>query len=143
MSGAFSAAARAAIYEASGHRCAGCGAPDITAQHRRARQMGGTSNEAIRSPANGVALCGSGTTGCHGWAEGNPAYGELLGWVLRSGVEAEGAPYWTRFGWVAWQIEDDGFPSITGVYDADLDRLGERKAALAAYARYLAVREAS
>lgn len=37
--------------------------------HRKPRGMGGTSDPAISSPANGVLLHGSGTTQCHGKVE--------------------------------------------------------------------------
>jgi hypothetical protein len=42
--------------------------------HRKPRGTGGVRGEAavaIASPANALTLCGSGTTGCHGWAEHN------------------------------------------------------------------------
>ena len=37
--------------------------------HRRPRGTGGTSLAWVNQPANLIVLCGSGTTGCHGWAE--------------------------------------------------------------------------
>lgn len=37
--------------------------------HRRNRGSGGTSLAWVNLPANLVVLCGSGTTGCHGWVE--------------------------------------------------------------------------
>lgn len=37
--------------------------------HRRNRGSGGTSLAWVNQPANLVVLCGSGTTGCHGWVE--------------------------------------------------------------------------
>lgn len=37
--------------------------------HRRPRGNGGTSIAWVGEAANLVILCGSGTTGCHGWAE--------------------------------------------------------------------------
>ena len=37
--------------------------------HRRPRGSGGTSLDWVNQPANLVVLCGSGTTGCHGWVE--------------------------------------------------------------------------
>jgi hypothetical protein len=110
--GAFNPAARAAIYHATLDRCAGCGrAGDLSAQHRRARGMGGTSDVTIGHPANGVALCGgqlAGVRGCHGWAERNPTDAELLGWRLAPGVEALGSPFYAHpWGtWLAW--DEDG-----------------------------------
>jgi hypothetical protein len=37
--------------------------------HRKPRASGGTSNPVIGKASNAVTLCGSGTTGCHGWVE--------------------------------------------------------------------------
>ncbi len=37
--------------------------------HRRPRGAGGTSLAWVNQPPNAIVLCGSGTTGCHGWVE--------------------------------------------------------------------------
>lgn len=37
--------------------------------HRRPRSMGGTKTAWVGMAANALTLCGSGTTGCHGWVE--------------------------------------------------------------------------
>lgn len=39
--------------------------------HRRPRGTGGTKLAWVDQAANGIILCGSGTTGCHGWVEKN------------------------------------------------------------------------
>lgn len=140
--GAFSDKARAAIYECGGQRCLGCGRTDLTAQHRDARGMGGTSRGQIGSPANGIPACGSGTTGCHGWIESNPEWAELLGWRITSGSDPEAAPFWSRFGWRRWRIEDDGFPSVVYVDTDDLDRRADRDRAVDEFTRVLALRNA-
>lgn len=133
--GAFNDAARAAIYRAGLDRCAGCSRPDLSAQHRRARGMGGTSDVTIGHPANGVPLCGgalAGVRGCHGWAERHPVDAELLGWRLAPGTPAIGSPWWSQpWGmWLAW-VDDDGTPVIRFVdVEDDLDRRYERLAAL-------------
>lgn len=101
--GAFTPAARDAIYEAAGWRCVGCGRADpLTCQHRRARGMGGTSLAAIGEAPNGIALCGSGSTGCHGWTEAHPAHARTLGWRLGPAEDPFEVPYWTRYGWRLW-----------------------------------------
>lgn len=130
--GTFNDRARAAIYEIGQGRCLGCGRSDLTAQHRRARGMGGTSEVVIGHPANGVPLCGSGTVGCHGWVEHNANDGRLLGWVLEPGQPALGTPFWSRiWEWRAWQQDEDGFPYVIYVdVEEDLDRVPERMAAL-------------
>jgi len=97
--------------------------------------MGGTDEVSIGHPVNGVPLCGSGTTGCHSWAEANPVDAELLGWRLAPGQPAVGTPFWSRgWGWRAWHLDADDFPSVVYVdEEEDLDRRDERAAALARF----------
>lgn len=99
--------------------------------------MGGTSTLTIGHPANGVPLCGDGVRGCHGWAERHPDDAALLGWRLRPGQEAVGSPWWNRAygGWVAWLVEDDGFPVLRLLF-AELDDLDDPQIRAAALARY-------
>lgn len=128
--GVFSPAARAAIIEAGHGRCIGCGRPDVTTQHRRARGMGGTSDTGIGHPANGVPLCGDGVRGCHGWAEHNPTDAALLGWRLVTGEDPLVAPWWDRaYGWRRWTAD----ASLVYVDPDELDRLDERRAAVCRY----------
>ena len=150
--GAFNDRARAAIYRAGLDGCAGCGRTgDLSAQHRRARGMGGTSDVTIGHPANGVPLCGgqlAGVLGCHGWAERNPVDAELLGWRLAPGGSALGSPWWSQRweAWLAWEEEPalevydgaglaDTIPACPVVrfvdVELDLDRVDDRRAALA------------
>lgn len=150
--GVFGLAARAAIIELGHGRCLGCGRTDVTTQHRRARGMGGTSDVTIGHPANGVPLCGSGNTGCHGWAESHPHDARLLGWALAPGEEALVAPFWDRlYGWRRWAEEPldgkvtDGRtpPFVFTLYvDEDLD-LDARPERLAAIDRYRVARPAA
>ncbi|MFC6938198.1 hypothetical protein ACFQHO_53270 [Actinomadura yumaensis] len=50
---------------------------------------------------NLVLVCGSGTTGCHGRIEGNRAWAESLGYLVRRGVAGPGeVPVWVAgVGW--------------------------------------------
>jgi hypothetical protein len=63
--------------------------------HRKLRSQGG-----LDEPDNLIRLCGSGTTGCHGWAHANPAvarsYG-LIVWRIRNPAEV---PVRKFHGWV-------------------------------------------
>lgn len=127
--GEFTQAAREAIYEAGGGRCVGCGSAQVTAQHRRARGMGGTSRDEVGYAVNGVPLCGSGTAGCHGWTEGHPLMGELLGWRLLG--DDWSIPWFTLHGWRRW-ILVDGVPMVEYVDPTELDRPVERGLAVAA-----------
>ena len=146
--GVFTPAARAAIYTAGLDRCAGCGRVADSAQHRRARGMGGTSDVTIGHPANGVPLCGgqlAGVLGCHGWTERHPRAAELLGWRLAPGAPALGAPFYVHAwgGWRAWEevterivdsagrlVREVTCPGIVYVDEEDLDRPLERGDAL-------------
>jgi hypothetical protein len=46
--------------------------------HRKKRSQGGDW-----SPENIVAVCGHGTTGCHGWIEHNPEAAHATGWHVK------------------------------------------------------------
>jgi len=54
--------------------CVRCGRPAANRHHRLPRSRGGTDD-----PHNVVPLCGSGSTGCHGWVHANPAEAERVG----------------------------------------------------------------
>lgn len=69
----------------AGGRCERCGARDSpywSLHHRKPRGMGGSKDPRIHSPANLLYLCGSGTTGCHGWVESHRAEARDLGLLL-------------------------------------------------------------
>lgn len=90
MSGGFSKATVAQIVARDEGRCARCGASvqadgrgmSWSVHHRRPRGMGGTKSPVVASASNGVVLCGSGTTGCHGWVESHRDMGRLDGWLV-------------------------------------------------------------
>ena len=48
--------------------------------------MGGSRDGWEDSPANLVVLCGSGTTGCHGWVESHRAEARELGYLVPRGI---------------------------------------------------------
>jgi hypothetical protein len=108
------ATARAAVRTASAGRCqlqvpAVCQVRAAGVHHRAKRSHGGRWH-----PANLVDACGSGTTGCHGWTEANPAVARELGWWLQTG---DGDPLevpaylWTPQGRAWWLWADDGTTS--------------------------------
>jgi hypothetical protein len=112
--GAFDQVTREAVLTRCHWRCVGCGsAHPLTVQHRVARGMGGRARagaDLTSHPANGLALCGSGTTGCHGWVERHPEHASTLGWRIASGSPV-GAPYlWPAPGstWEWVSVDDDG-----------------------------------
>ena len=57
-----------------------CQGRATTVHHRRKRSQGGGWGA-----ANLLALCGSGTTGCHGWVEANPKASREWGWWIFTG----------------------------------------------------------
>lgn len=56
---------------------------DWSAHHIEARGMGGSKAPWTNTAANGVAVCGSGTTGCHGYIESHREHAETLGFLIR------------------------------------------------------------
>jgi hypothetical protein len=84
--------------------CEGCGqAAASNWSHRIGRGVGG-----LWAPSNGLHLCGSGTTGCHGYIGAEPTLArDERGWRLESHeVPAEvPALHWLH-GWVL--LDDDG-----------------------------------
>lgn len=91
-------------------RCAGWG--PLSTQHRVARGMGGSRLEAINLPSNLLTLCGSGTTGCHGWVEHHPRWAQAHGWSVPRWQDPAEVAVWTWRGWVwlrgeTWQVVPD------------------------------------
>jgi hypothetical protein len=84
--------------------------------HRKNASQGG-----LWAPSNGQLLCGSGTTGCHGWKTSNPAEAIAEGWAVPGWADPL---VWPARRWVAtslgtlkkvWVLYDDrgGFKQIT------------------------------
>lgn len=86
---------RAEILARANFACELCYEPSwaVNVHHRRPRQMGGTKAPWIDNHENLLALCGSGTTGCHGHVESRrqDAYG--FGWLLRHGMDPAFTPF--------------------------------------------------
>lgn len=78
--------------------------------HRTPRAMGGTRRAWVNLPANLLLVCGSGTTGCHGWIESNRVDATRDGFLISSnakGVVAEDVKIrHARFG--LCYLQDDG-----------------------------------
>lgn len=54
--------------------------------------MGGSRDPVIDSPANGISLCGSGSTGCHGWVETHRTEAYLSGMLVKRGTDPATVP---------------------------------------------------
>lgn len=80
-----------------------------SAHHRAPRSMGGTREPWVSKAANGVLLCGTGTTGCHGWVEKHRSEAIAQGWLvsrIRIHVAADiPVLYWDG---TVRQLDDDG-----------------------------------
>lgn len=93
MSGkAIPVASKRIVDERDAGRCVRCGrfVGDWKSRHHRvSKGAGGSKREWINSPSNLITLCGSGTTGCHGWVTENTTRArEFGGWCLnRNGLD--------------------------------------------------------
>jgi len=100
-----------AILERAGYSCEGCLSPlgdrrgeDWSVHHRVPRGMGGTRWAGANRPPNLLILCGSGTTGCHGFAESHRGPAVAAGWLVQSRTDPRsvavliGGELWTYLG---------------------------------------------
>lgn len=79
----------------------------VSIHHRRPRMMGGSKNQELHKAANLIALCGSGTTGCHGWVESHRLEARTFGYLIQKVESAEEIPFKDLSGnW--WLIDNDG-----------------------------------
>lgn len=79
-----------------------CGRPTGQIQHRWPRGRGGDNR-----PSNLILMCGSSTTGCHGWAETQQRrIATDQGWFIESGEDPATKPVLTRRGLV---VLDDNY----------------------------------
>jgi len=78
-------------------RCVKCGRPLAggSRHHRQLRSQGGK-----HTVQNLVLMCGSGTTGCHGWTHAHPVVAADMGWIVLSWEEPDEKPMLTWRGWV-------------------------------------------
>ena len=84
------ARARELVAQRAGGRCEVCGVrPASNWHHRRPRSAGGGW-----SAENGMALCGSGSTGCHGEITENPRRAREQGWSVPSWADPATTPVW-------------------------------------------------
>ncbi len=78
---------REQVWARSVGRCERCGTAlngAVSLHHRRPRGAGGSKDAVTNSPVNLLYLCGSGTTGCHGWIESFRTLSYASGWLVHS-----------------------------------------------------------
>ena len=103
---------RAAVQARSQGRCEiqspDCLGPATNVHHRLPLRMGGSSNPAVRTAANGLNVCGHGnTSGCHRWLDHNAAEAGDAGWKLRAGSDPAAEPVIIAGRGLTW-LTDDG-----------------------------------
>ena len=100
---------REAIFQRAYFECENCGVEKHTfgfsIHHRKPRGMGGTSKKEINNPSNLILLCGSGTTGCHGWVESNREKAYELGLLVKQSQNPADVIFHDMSG-NKWQIDD-------------------------------------
>ena len=82
------AATRRLLRQRSDGACECCGLQLATNAHHRKNK----SQLGADSLSNLLHLCGSGTTGCHGYITEHPAESYLKGWSVRSTEEPRDSP---------------------------------------------------
>lgn len=85
----FSKQTVALIMKRAQNRCERCGDPvqgdrgfHWSIHHREPRGQGGSKLAHLGAASNGVLLCGSGVTGCHGWVERNRQLATVQGFLV-------------------------------------------------------------
>lgn len=117
-SGSFPAAVRKLVAARAREKCELCGRPlagiPASIHHRKPRGMGGTKDPSISGVANALLLCGTGTTGCHGFVERNRRDAVMNGWLVpRHGPPPDEVPFTDREGGT-WLLESDGNKRLLG-----------------------------
>ena len=74
-----SAEIRAAVLGRDGYQCVRCGKSCIYDHSIHHRILG---NRRDMRASNLITLCGSGTTGCHGWVHSHPQASMEAGWIV-------------------------------------------------------------
>ena len=112
-----SKATRVLVLNRAKYRCEKCGVSlsesfYYSLHHRTPRGMGGSREVRLNLPSNLVAICGSGTTGCHGWIESNRSVSEDAGWLVSRYQEVAEVPL--QIWGVGWSyLNDEGEYSST------------------------------
>lgn len=113
--GQFTEAQRRAMFERANGCCEVCTRrlPEKgwNAHHRQGRGMGGTKR--VMSCADGLVVCGSGTTGCHGLIESRRRWAEKRGYVVRRPTRPLEVPVFALGRWVLFNADGTTTPAPT------------------------------
>lgn len=98
------------------YRCVRCGKPlDSTMASLHHRRLRSHPFEGLHNPSNLIWLCGSGTTGCHGWVHAHPAEAETDGYIVHAWDDPKTVPV-TYHGLGPCTLNDDGSLTRTVTY---------------------------
>ena len=103
--------ARALVRARDGHLCQMCGRSIVdypSSIHHRINKGNGGSAKYERASLL-IRMCGTGTTGCHGWVTTEPRRAGLWGWLLprnNPDIDPTAEPILTYRGWVT--LDDEG-----------------------------------
>lgn len=104
------------VDERDGWSCVRCGvslySTSGSRHHRKRRRSGG------HGAANLVLLCGSGTTGCHGWAHAHPDEARLVGLIVPTWLDPLDVPVLLLRTWAL--LDDEGH--VERITDEDARR---------------------
>lgn len=103
--------ARAIVYERSNGICevmvpGVCRGRATNYQHRKNRSQ--CSRGERWMPENGLHVCGTGTTGCHGWIHANPEKSYANGWMVKAALDPRQVPVRYRGQAKPQMLESDG-----------------------------------
>lgn len=103
---------REAVWNRCGDRCERCGVSlqsgPVSLHHRKPRRAGGTTDPAVNRASNLMYVCGSGTTGCHGWIESNRREAYAKGWLLGAREDPARTPVYVHAMIGPVLLTDDG-----------------------------------
>ncbi len=109
----FPESVRQTVYQRANYCCERCGiyAQGGSVHHRRPRGMGGDKRAATSTAANALLLCGSGTTGCHGWVESNREEAYARGLLVRRHDDPAAVPVELLYGTFLLNV-DGGYDTV-------------------------------
>ena len=103
--------ARRLVRSRDGHNCQMCGRSIVdypsSIHHRINRGSGGSAK--LERASLLIRICGTGTTGCHGWVTEHPVEASGAGWILPKlniSIDPTTEPIFTIHGWEL--LDDEG-----------------------------------
>jgi len=102
---------KALVRSRDGHQCQRCGASianiPSSIHHRKLRSQGG-----LDDADNMIRMCGTGTTGCHGWAHHNRTPANEDGWIVYRIDNPAERPVLTIYGLVLLSPDGSRIPYL-------------------------------